>query len=339
MSRSTSVLAALAVAVALPAAAQARYPGIGRAATPAEIAAWDIDVRTDFKGLPKGSGSVAKGEILWEGKCAACHGTFGESNEVFAPLVGGTTAEDIRTGRVKALVTGDVARTTLMKVSTVSTLWDYINRAMPWNAPKSLATDEVYAVLAYLLNLGDIVPADFTLSNENIVEVQKRMPNRHGMQREHGLWDVKGKPDVRNVACMKDCPVTATVASALPEHAIGTHGNLRDQNRPVGPARGLDTSGGAVTPAVDVAAANPAMANLQAKGCLACHAADKRLVGPAFQEIAARYRGDAEAAARLAAKVRAGGVGAWGAIPMPPHPALSEPESLDLVRAILEAAR
>src|SRR5690242_17270221 len=112
---------------------------VGRPATPAEIKAWDIDVRPDFKGLPPGSGSVAQGQKIWDDKCASCHGTFGESNEVFTPLVGGTTAEDIRTGRVKTLVTGDVARTTLMKVATLSTLWDYIRRAMPWNAPKSLS--------------------------------------------------------------------------------------------------------------------------------------------------------------------------------------------------------
>jgi mono/diheme cytochrome c family protein len=55
------------------------YPGIGRAATPKEVAAWDIDVRPDFKGLPKGSGSVAQGQDLWEAKCASCHGIFGES--------------------------------------------------------------------------------------------------------------------------------------------------------------------------------------------------------------------------------------------------------------------
>ncbi|MGZ5040164.1 MAG: c-type cytochrome, partial [Usitatibacter sp.] len=148
------------------------FPGAGRLATPAEIAAWDIDVRPDFKGLPPGSGSVKDGQRLWDAKCAGCHGTFGESNEVFTPLVGGTTADDIRTGRVKALVTGDVARTTFMKLSTISTLWDYIRRAMPWNAPKSLSTDDVYAAVAYLLNLADIVPDDFVLTNANIAEVQ-----------------------------------------------------------------------------------------------------------------------------------------------------------------------
>src|SRR5882672_4971699 len=96
----------------VPAQAGTQFPGVGRAATPAEVRAWDIDVRPDFKGLPQGSGSVQMGQKVWDDKCTSCHGTFGESNEVFSPLIGGTTAEDIRTGRVKSLVTGDVARTT-----------------------------------------------------------------------------------------------------------------------------------------------------------------------------------------------------------------------------------
>src|SRR5438477_1504593 len=189
----------------LPAQAGPPFTGIGRAATTAEIAAWDIDVRPDFKGLPPGSGSVAEGQKVWDAKCASCHGTFGESNEVFTPLVGGTTAQDVKTGRVAALTKPDVARTTLMKLSTVSTLWDYVRRAMPWNAPKSLTTNEVYAVVAYLLNLGDILPDDFVLSDRNIAEAQARLPNRNGMTRDHGLWGVKGKPDVANAACMNDC--------------------------------------------------------------------------------------------------------------------------------------
>ena len=77
-----------------------RFPGIGRAATAKEVAAWDIDVCADFKGLPQGSGSVAKGMEVWEAKCTSCRGTFGESNAVFQPIIGGTTAQDILTGRV-----------------------------------------------------------------------------------------------------------------------------------------------------------------------------------------------------------------------------------------------
>ena len=198
--------AALALMVGAAAAQAPAYPGIGRTATPKEIKAWDIDVRADFKGLPKGAGTVAQGQDVWEAKCASCHGVFGESNEVFSPLIGGTTKDDIRTGRVARLT--DPAfpgRTTLMKVATLSTLWDYIHRAMPWTAPKTLKPDEVYAVTAFMLNLGGLVPDDFTLSDKNMAEVQQRMPNRNGMSTEHGLWPGRsmgktGQADVRAVA-------------------------------------------------------------------------------------------------------------------------------------------
>jgi cytochrome c len=308
-------------------AGAASYPGVGRTATPAEIRAWDIDVRPDFKGLPPGSGSVAQGQKIWDGKCASCHGTFGESNEVFTPLVGGTTADDIRTGRVKSLVTGDTARSTLMKVATISTLWDYINRAMPWNAPKSLTHDEVYAVLAYLLNLGDIVPADFTLSDRNIGQVQARLPNRNGMTRNHGLWDVKGKPDVANVACIKNCPTAAGIASQLPEYAKDSHGNLSEQQRPsMAPAAEAAKVAHVTVDPSDLA---------RRKGCLACHGVAKRIVGPAFRDVAGRYKGQDGALEKLMEKVKRGGSGVWGPLPMPPNPDLSEEDARALVGWVL----
>jgi cytochrome c len=291
----------------------AQFPGVGRPATPAEIAAWDIDVRADFKGLPPGSGSVARGQEIWESKCASCHGTFGESNEVFTPLVGGTTAADIASGRVKSLRSPETARTTLMKLSTISTLWDYIHRAMPWDAPKSLAADDVYAVVAYLLNLGDILPADFVLSNANIAEVQKRLPNRDGTTREHGLWDVRGKGDVANTACMKNCATEIRVASSLPDHAKGDHGDLAAQNRPVGDAADL----------------------ARRKACLSCHGVDKRIVGPAFRDVAALYKGQAGIEAKLAEKLRRGGGGNWGPLAMPPNPDLAEADAAALVKWVL----
>jgi cytochrome c len=338
-----AVLAAAAMGAQAQAPAAGKFPGIGRAATPAEVAAWDIDVRPDFKGLPKGSGSVAKGQEVWEGKCASCHGVFGESNEVFSPLVGGTTAEDIKTGRVANLKRTDYpGRTTLMKVPNVSTLWDYINRAMPWNAPKSLSTEEVYAVTAFLLNLGDIVPADFVLSDRNIAEVQKRMPNRNGMTTDHAMWPGKefrgaARPDVRATACMANCPVDAKVASMLPDFARNAHGNLAEQNRLVGPQRGADTTrppGMAAAAAraapptppqpkpQAVAAAGGAGAGkmpvelLQKNTCTACHAPDRKLVGPSWNDVAKKHAGKVE---YLAGKIRAGGSGVWGNIPMPPQ--------------------
>ncbi|MFM8823313.1 MAG: c-type cytochrome, partial [Limnohabitans sp.] len=190
--RKVVLTAALLAAAGFASAQSTAYPGVGRAATAKEVAAWDIDVRPDFKGLPAGSGSVAQGQDLWEAKCAHCHGVFGESNEVFSPLIGGTTNEDIKTGNVANLKRPDFpGRTTIMKVATVSTLWDYINRAMPWTNPKTLTTEEVYGVTAFLLSLANVVPDDFVLSDKNIAEVQKRMPNRNGMTTAHAMWPGK----------------------------------------------------------------------------------------------------------------------------------------------------
>jgi cytochrome c len=348
--------AALLAGAGVAQAQSTKYPGVGRDATPKEVAAWDIDVRPDFKGLPAGSGSVAKGQDVWEGKCAHCHGIFGESGEVFSPLVGGTTAEDIKTGRVANLTRADYpGRTTLMKVPTVSTLWDYINRAMPWNAPKSLSTEEVYAVTAFLLNLGGIVPDNYVLSDKNIAEVQARMPNRNGMTTEHAMWPGNEfskvrKADTSNVACMKDCVPEAKVASFLPDYARNAHGNLAEQNRLVGAQHGVDTTqperkaGAAAAdgPAAKPAPAAPkpkaqaapaaggdnkaALALLSKYSCTACHAMDKKLVGPSFQDIAKKHAGKAD---YLAGKVKNGGSGVWGPIPMPAQ-SLSEAEAKTL---------
>jgi cytochrome c len=226
---------------------KAAMMAMGRDATPAEVKAWDIDVRPDFKGLPKGSGTVSRGEAVWEEKCASCHGAFGESNEVFTPIIGGTTKDDIKTGRVKGLLEGQSIvpqKTTIMKVATVSTLWDYINRAMPWNAPKSLSTDEVYAVTAYLLSLAEVIPADGELSDKNIAAAQARMPNRNGMVFQESMWKTNGKGDVKNVACMKNCETEVKISSFLPDYAKNAQGNTAEQNRTVGPVRGLDTDKG-----------------------------------------------------------------------------------------------
>jgi S-disulfanyl-L-cysteine oxidoreductase SoxD len=241
--REFTLLLALFAAGAAGAQTQ-RYPGIGRSATASEIAAWDIDVRPDFKGLPAGAGSVAKGMQVWESQCASCHGFFGESNQFFTPIVGGTTQGDIKTGRVARLNDPSFpGRTTLMKLPTLSTLWDYIRRAMPWTQPKSLSDEEVYAVTAYILNLGGVVPDGFVLSDKNIAEVQQRLPNRNGMTTEHALWPgvAARAADVRAVACMKDCAPEVKVASFLPDFARDAHGNLAEQNRAVGAQRGADT--------------------------------------------------------------------------------------------------
>jgi cytochrome c551/c552 len=348
-------LAALAIAACGASSAQTPpWHDMGRDATKAEVKAWDIDVRPDFKGLPKGSGTVAKGEQVWEAQCASCHGSFGESNEVFTPIVGGTTKADIERGRVKNLEPGSIfpQKTTMMKVATLSTLWDYINRAMPWNAPKTLTTDEVYSVTAYILSLADVVPPDFTLSDANIAEVQKRMPNRNGMVFHEPLWKLEGKGDVKNVACMKDCPVESTIRSSLPDFARDAHGNIQEQNRIIGPVRGADTTkpapsaplGRAPAPApVVVAATKPAggdvKALLAANSCTACHGMAQKIVGPGFNEIAAKHKGKADLEAYLAGKIKGGSAGVFGAVPMPPQPQLSDTDARAIAKWIAGGAK
>ncbi len=326
--------------------AQPKFPTLGRPATPAEIRAWDIDVRPDFKGLPAGSGSVSKGQDVWETKCESCHGAFGESNVYFTPIIGHTKPGDAQTGRVAAFRSETVPqRTSLMKLSQLSTLWDYINRAMPWNAPKSLSTDEVYAVTAYILNLGNIVPADFVLSDKNIAETQKKLPNRNGTTTAHAMWNVKDKPDVQGGNCMTNCASEVKITSRLPDYARNAHGNLAEQNRIIGSIRGADTRAcvpnaqspcGSGSTAINSATENrggtapatpptstqattlvtpDALQLAQKHTCTACHGVTTKILGPSFTDIHKKY--GADSAATLAAKIKAGGSGVWGNVPMP----------------------
>lgn len=337
-----------------------KFPGIGRAATPAEVAAWDIDVRPDFKGIPKGSGTAEQGQELWEAKCASCHGVFGESNEVFTPIVGGTTAKDVKSGRVASLTDpNQPQRSTLMKVSTLSSLYDYIYRAMPWNAPRTLSADETYALVAYILSLAEIVPDDFSLSDKNVSEVQALMPNRNGMTTQHGMWTVAGKPDVQGNPCMTNCPTDGKITSSLPGFARNAHENIAEQNRIFGPFRGADSTkpplkqlpgAGFVTQAVAVSApvnASPAAAPgangatmqalFQKHNCAACHAPAAKGVGPSIVDVAKKYK-DQDVIAKLAAKVKAGGAGAWGSIPMPPHAQVPDADITNLVKWMLSGS-
>jgi S-disulfanyl-L-cysteine oxidoreductase SoxD len=193
----------------------------------------------------------------------------------------------------------------------------------------------VYGVLAYLLSLANVVPENFTLSDKNIAEVQQRMPNRNGMNTQHAMWPGKEfggdyrKPDTRNTICMSNCATEPKVASVLPDYARNAHGNLAEQNRLIGAQRGADTSvperkAGevvAVAPTAPVAAkadpeAKAAQALLAKHSCTACHGINSRIVGPGFNEVAKKHAGKAD---YLAGKIKAGGQGVWGAIPMPPQ--------------------
>jgi cytochrome c len=207
---------------------------------------------------------------------------------------------------------------------------------MPWNAPKSLTVNEVYATTAYLLSLADVVPADFTLTDRNIAEVQQRLPNRNGKVFDRDLWETAGSGDVRNVACMTNCPVQGVITSSFPASEWGSNGNLADQNRRVGPVRGI----AAVTPATAVApaAGGDVSELLKRNACNACHAAAQKIVGPAFQEIARKHADRADLVDYLAGRIRNGGQGVWGAIAMPAQP-LPEGEARSIAGWIANGAK
>lgn len=315
---SATVLAAVAIAAPL------RF-GFGAPATPAQIAGWDIDVMPDGHGLPRGRGSVEQGQPIYDEKCASCHGTFGESN-AYLLIAGG----------VGTLRSDQPVRSTGSKLQYATTLWDYINRAMPFNAPQTLTPDEVYALTAYVLNLNEIVPPGTVLDQDSLPKLV--LPNRNGFTTNHGFMSRDGKPDTRNTACMKDCATQPQVTSELPAYARDQHGDVAAQGRAMGPTRAAGAPGSAV---VAVAATTPSspLDLAKASACTACHGVTDKVVGPGFREIAARYRGDPQAEAKLVVKLKAGGAGAWGSVPMPPQPQLGDAEAKRLVQWILAGAQ
>jgi cytochrome c len=336
-------LAALVVGVAAqmlaPAVTAEPRFALGRAATADEIAAWDIDVRPDGHGVRVGRGTVAQGQEIYDAKCASCHGTFGESNQ-YMVIAGGVRPEDLKSGRVAGLRSPDVVRTLGNKLNHASTLWDYINRAMPWQAPRSLSVNEVYAVTAYVLFLNEIVAAEFELDQRNLLTL--RMPNRGGLTRQHGLGRVDAAPDVQGSRCMRVCGGMPAITSEMPAFALNAHGDLREQFRPIGPLATIDSTRHENHPAPTQAARAGAYANareiLTRNACTGCHGIDNPVVGPGFKEVAARYREHSEAANYLAEKIRRGGVGVWGQVPMPAQTGIRDDELLAIVRWIIAGA-
>ena len=179
-----AAFAVVALACATRAQAQSPY-GIGRSATAAEIAGWNIDIGRDGSNLPPGSGNVSHGQEVFDQQCASCHGAKGEGG-VGDRLVGGQGT----------LATPKPVRTVGSYWPYAPTLFDYIRRAMPQNAPQSLSNDDVYAVSAYILNLNGLLPADAMLDARTLGAI--KMPNR-------SMFVSDPRPDVRNPACMTGC--------------------------------------------------------------------------------------------------------------------------------------
>ncbi|MCA8156236.1 c-type cytochrome [Burkholderia contaminans] len=156
----------LAASLLVPSAFGAGY-GLGQPVDRGALAAWDIDIAPDGSGLPPGAGTVARGAHVFADKCAMCHGAAGEGG-VGDSLVGG----------IGSLASAKPKKTVGSYWPYATTLFDYIRRAMPYNAPQSLSADEVYAVTAYVLHLNGIVPGDARLDSRTLPRV--RMPNREG---------------------------------------------------------------------------------------------------------------------------------------------------------------
>jgi mono/diheme cytochrome c family protein len=206
MSKSVKFAALILLGLAAPVMAQQAKPqnyNIGTPATPAQIAGWDIDVRPDGAGAPPGHGSVKEGEKIYLDRCAACHGEFGESAGRWPQLAQGKGT----------LASNDPVKTVGSYYPYLSSVFDYIRRAMPFGDAESLKNDELYAVTAFVLNLNDIVDDKFVLSKETWNQV--KMPNQGGFYdddrraTEKAFWG--GTP------CMKDCgpPVKITAHAAV----------------------------------------------------------------------------------------------------------------------------
>jgi S-disulfanyl-L-cysteine oxidoreductase SoxD len=162
-------------------------PRLGQSISEAQLAAWDIDIRTpDGRGLPAGSGTVAQGEKIYTAKCVACHGAGAKGGTMFGTMVGG----------IGSFTTGTRVLTPGSMYPYAPILFDYIRRSMPMDAPQSLSANEVYALSAYILNLNGLIPANAVMDQTSLPQVQ--MPNRNG-------FVVDNRPDSSAVRCMSNC--------------------------------------------------------------------------------------------------------------------------------------
>ncbi len=178
-----------AIVLAASALAQERHPpdyfGYGATPTAAQIAGWAIAVRPDGQGLPPGRGDVDHGADVYAAQCAACHGTFGEGEARYPKLTGGS-------------LKGDRPEPTVGTYwPYATTLFDYINRAMPFPAPHQLGADDIYAITAYVLNVNNIVDGNFVADRDSLPKV--KMPNR-----DMFIWQ-DPRPDTAAKECMTSC--------------------------------------------------------------------------------------------------------------------------------------
>jgi S-disulfanyl-L-cysteine oxidoreductase SoxD len=158
---------AILFALASPVLAQ-QSPNLGKPVSPEEIASWDISIGPEGAGLPPGSGTVKQGEAVFAAKCQACHGEKGA----------GTPNDRLVGGQGSLPGEKPAVKTVGSYWPYATTLFDYVRRAMPYNESKSLTNDEIYGVVAYLLNLNGVIPEGETMNAQSLPKVA--MPNREG---------------------------------------------------------------------------------------------------------------------------------------------------------------
>ncbi|MCB1343572.1 MAG: c-type cytochrome [Pseudooceanicola sp.] len=296
MSRFLEGLAAGLAVLLLANPASAEKLGLGRPALPDEIAAWDHDVSPDGTGLPAGSGSVEEGEALFGDYCAICHGDFAEGVDNWPKLAGGEGTLNRK----------DPLKTVGSYWPHVTTAFDYVNRSMPFGNAQTLTTDEVYAVVAYILYSNDLVEDDFVLSNENLLDID--LPNKDGFvvddrdANEYRKWS--GEPCMANCKDSVEITMKAMVLDVTPEETKAR--KVQEMIKATNPR----ASQAAETVVSEAPAAEPAVAAadapdpaLVAKGetvfkkCAACHQVGegaKNKVGPALNGIVGHPAGAVE---------------------------------------------
>jgi hypothetical protein len=160
-------VASLFVFAFLSGTAHSDSPDLGREATAEEISRSNLSISPDGERLPPGGGSALEGEPIYVAKCLRCHGVEGQGG-----------AADQLVGGIDSLTTPRPLKTVGSYWPYATTLFDYVRRAMPYDRPGSLSSDEVYSVSAYLLKLNGIVPEDLEMNRETLPRVE--MPNRDG---------------------------------------------------------------------------------------------------------------------------------------------------------------
>ena len=190
-------LVMISLSISFSSHAENRKYNIGKLATKIEVAGWDIDVRPDGVGAPKGSGNALDGEEIYVNRCAACHGDFGEGVDRWPALVGGDGT----------LASHDPEKTTGSYWPYASTIFDYVYRSMPFGEAQTLTHDETYKIVAYLLNMNEIIDENFVLSEKNIGKI--KMPNASGFSLPDPRPDVTKYKDGQ--PCMKNCNVPVKI--------------------------------------------------------------------------------------------------------------------------------